>query len=184
MDHYVKLALEYWRAGSTQERTPERLQRICTSLSQTYALTPRERTTLGDAATAAAFPSLPTATATLAQSVYSLSSGTMATLTGQNGLARLDDIQNRFALWCAGKTGEYATWQEAWSAYWPTDPQYPAAPRPTMQTLATALETAGRQTQAQLDKEAIEVERATKLRPCKAQAPPTGFFEQVQGTLL
>ena len=121
---------------------------------------------------------------TLAQTVYSLSSGTMATLTGHNGLARLDDIQNRFALWCAGKSAEYATWQEAWLAYWPHDPAHPNAPRPTMQTLAASLETAGRTTQAQLDREAIETETTTRLRPRKVQAEPVGFFEQVQGQLF
>lgn len=60
----------------------------------------------------------------------------------------------------------------------------PTTSVPTMKTMATALETAGRQTQAQLDREAIEAERATKLRPRKVQAPPTGFFEQVQSELF
>lgn len=120
---------------------------------------------------------------TLAQTVYSLSSGTMATLIGDNRYARIDDIQNRFALWCAGKTGEYTTWHDAWAAYWPTDPQHPDAPLPTLRTLAASLETAGRTTQAQLDREAIESETKTRLRPRKAQAPPTGLFAQTQGTL-
>lgn len=120
----------------------------------------------------AAPPPPPDTLATLAQTVYTLSSGTMASLIGDNRYARIDDIQNRFALWCAGKSADYATWQEAWLAYWPTDAQHPDAPRPTMQTLAASLETAGRTTQAQLEREAIEAETTTRLRPRKTQAEP------------
>ena len=56
-----------------------------------------------------------------------------------------------------------------------------APPRPTtLEELSQEVEQQGAATQARLERERVEAETRTRLRPTVPQAPPTGMFEQEQ----
>jgi lysozyme family protein len=57
-----------------------------------------------------------TAPRTLAQEAASLSSGTLATLTGYRDYALLDEIHAAFVAYCQAHP-QYATWARAWDAW-------------------------------------------------------------------
>lgn len=46
-----------------------------------------------------------------------LSSGTLATLTGLKRYDQLDSIQNEFVMFCIENEGEFTCWQDAWEAF-------------------------------------------------------------------
>jgi hypothetical protein len=48
----------------------------------------------------------------------SLSSGTLATLTGRRTYAELDVIQAEFIAFVERHPGQYETWATAWRAFW------------------------------------------------------------------
>ena len=112
--------------------------------------------------------------------LLNISSGTLATLTGCRDYDALDAIHAALVHYGTQHPGTVQdTWMDVWEAFWPT---YRDANGLTM--LAQAIDHASRTTQVQLDREAIEAERATKLRPRKGQAPPCGLFEQTQQQLF
>ena len=47
----------------------------------------------------------------------SLSSGTIATLTGRKRYDEIDEIQQRFALFVAQAGRDFQTWVQAWAAF-------------------------------------------------------------------
>lgn len=57
----------------------------------------------------------------VARDALNLSSGTIATLTGETEYAVIEKIQASFYRWCMGAHSEYPggfdTWQEAWEAF-------------------------------------------------------------------
>lgn len=57
----------------------------------------------------------------VAKDAIGLSSGTIATLTGETQYAAIEQIQASFYRWCMGQHSEYPngfdTWQEAWEAF-------------------------------------------------------------------
>ena len=57
----------------------------------------------------------------VAKDAIGLSSGTIATLTGENQYVVVEQIQASFYGWCMGTHSEYPngfdTWQEAWAAF-------------------------------------------------------------------
>jgi hypothetical protein len=119
----------------------------------------------------------------LTSQALGLSAGTLATLTGLRTYTELDVIQAAFVHFCDRADGQHTTcWQDAWQRFWPLY-TCPTGPQ-TLDELAHTLTQASARTQAQLDREGIEAERKTKLRPRKVQAEPVGLFEQVQGQLL
>lgn len=54
----------------------------------------------------------------LTQQARSLSSGTLATLTGENTYSQIETIQNDFTEFCEENSRYYGTWQEAWPKFW------------------------------------------------------------------
>lgn len=46
-----------------------------------------------------------------------LSSGTLATLTGQTRYTVLENIQAAFVAFCQEQAGEFSCWQAAWQAF-------------------------------------------------------------------
>lgn len=58
--------------------------------------------------------------------VMSLSSGTIATLTGMRDYKDIDEVQHAFVSWVNANPGEYATWQEAWEEF-KNSPKYKKA---------------------------------------------------------
>ena len=83
-----------------------------------------------------------TAQHTLAYEARTLSSGTLATLTGYAAYEALDAIQAAFVAWCE-RHPHYATWQAAWTAFQATREAPAAAPRrPVQQQFGFGLFTA------------------------------------------
>jgi len=65
--------------------------------------------------------SIPDQILPLVREAYSLSSGTMASLTGFKEYAMIDLIQNDFAQWIIDHSDRFdqsTVWQEAWKQFW------------------------------------------------------------------
>ena len=59
----------------------------------------------------------------LIRTAASLSSGTLATLTGYRDYATLDRIQADFVAWVSQpENGAWASWQDGWEHFWPAHP--------------------------------------------------------------
>lgn len=72
---------------------------------------------------------------TLAQEAASLSSGTLATLTGYRDYALIDEVQGQFVAFCR-KHPTFPTWQDAWESWQTTkDPKASAPRKPVQQRL-------------------------------------------------
>lgn len=57
----------------------------------------------------------------LMREAATVASGTLATLTGERGYAKLDVIQAEFVEFVRANEAshKWETWQDAWSAFWP-----------------------------------------------------------------
>ena len=83
-----------------------------------------------------------TAQRTLAYEARTLSSGTMAHLTGYATYDAIDTVQAAFAAWCE-RHPHYTTWQAAWTVFQASrEPQAPAPRRPVQQQFEFGLFTA------------------------------------------
>lgn len=132
-------------------------------------------------------------TDTLISQARSLSSGTLATLTGQRSYARMDMIQAQFVAWCEQQADQAARWQDVWHIFWraercPRSEELPTMPDQLCPTTLTQLEAilhaAADDAQAKIRRDCLEAEWRTKRRTMKAQAAPHGLFAQEQQTLF
>lgn len=57
---------------------------------------------------------------TVLEQARTLSSGTIASISGQTQYAVIDRVQQNFMAFCIQFGSRYTTWQEAWSVYYQT----------------------------------------------------------------